>query len=82
MNRELSRVEEELGRPLEELCGVERAIREMAKKVADQARRVFDRRRTGELVPGTFRTGPKSHPERGGTRGELPEKSRDRNMCR
>ena len=82
MNRELSRVQEELGQMLEDLRGVERAIREMAKKIADRARRVFDRRQTGELVRGAFRPSQKPQPERGGARGELPEKPRDRNMCR
>ena len=64
------------------LRGVERAIREMAKKIADRARQVFDRRQTGGLVRGAFRSSQKPQPERGGARGELPEKSRDRNMCR
>ena len=82
VNRELSRVQEELGQLLEELRGVERAIREMAKKVADRARRVFDRRQTGELIRGAFRPGPKPQPERGGGGRELPEKPRDRDMCR
>ena len=82
MNRELSRVQEELGQMLEELWGVERSIREMAKKVADRARQVFDRRQTGGLVRGAFRPSQEPQPERGGTRGELPGKSRDRDMCR
>ena len=82
VNQELSRVQEELGQLLEELRGVERAIREMAKKVADRARQVFDRRRTGELVRGAFRTSQKPQPERGGASRDLPEKSRDRDMCR
>ena len=82
MNRELSRVQEELGQLMEELRGVERAIRAMAKKVADRARQVFDRRQTGGLIRGAFRPSQKPQPERGGARGELPEKSRDRNMCR
>ena len=81
-NWELSRVQEELGQLMEELRGVERAIREMAKKIADRARRVFDRRQTGELVRGAFRPSPKPQPERGGASRELPEKSRDRDMCR
>ena len=83
MNQELSRVQEEIGQLLEELRGVERAIRQMAKKVADRARQVFDRRRTGGLVRGAFRPSQKPQPDRGGgARGELPEKPRDRNMCR
>ena len=81
-NWELSRVQEELGQLMEELRGVERAIREMAKKIADRARRVFDRRQTGELVRGAFRSSQEPQPERGGSSGELPEKSRDRDMCR
>jgi len=82
VNRELGRVEEELGQMLEELRGVERAIRTMAKKIADRAKRVFDRRRTGELVRGAFRSRQEPQPERGGTSRELPEKPRDRDMCR
>ncbi len=82
MNRELSRVQEELGQMLEDLRGVERAIREMAKKIADLARQVFDRRQTGQLIRGAFRPSPKPQPERGGASRELPEKSRDRDMCR
>ena len=82
VNQELSRVQEEIGQLMEELRGVERAIRQMAKKVADRARQVFDRRRTGGLVRGAFRPSQKPQPERGGARGELPEKPRDRNMCR
>ena len=82
VNRELSRVQEELGQLLEDLRGVERAIRAMAKKVADRARQVFDRRRTGGLVRGAFRPSQKPQPERGGASAELPEKSRDRDMCR
>lgn len=82
MNWELSRVEEELGRMLEELRGVERAIREMAKKITERARRVFDSRRTGELVRGAFQPSQKPQPERSGGGRELPEKSRDWDMCR
>ena len=81
MNRELSRVQEELGQMLEQLRGVERAIREMAKKIADRARQVLDGRQTGQLIRGAFRPSQKPQPERGGGRGELPEKPRDRNMC-
>ena len=82
VNQELRRVQEELSQLREDLRGVERAIREMAKKVADRARRVFDGRQTGGLVRGAFRPSQKPQPERGGARGELPEKSRDRDMCR
>ena len=66
---------------LEDLRGVERAIRAMAKNIADRAR-LLDGRQTGELIRGAFRPSPKPQPERGGARGELPEKPRDRNMCR
>ena len=79
---ELSRVQEELGQMLEDLRGVERAIRKMAKKIADRARRLLDGRQTGQLIRGAFRPSQKPQPERGGGRGELPEKPRDRNMCR
>ena len=69
MNRELSRVQEELGQMLEDLRGVERAIREMAKKIADRARRLLDGRQTGQLIRGAFRPSQKPQPERGGARG-------------
>ena len=69
MNRELSRVQEELGQMLEELRGVERAIRAMAKKIADRARRRLDGRQTGQLIRGAFRPSQKPQPERGGARG-------------
>ena len=82
VNRELSRVQEEMGQLMEELRGVERGIRAMAKKVADRARRVFDRRRTGEMIRGTFRSSQKPQPEHGGGGRDLPEKPRDRDMCR
>ena len=51
---------------MEELRGVERAIREMAKKVADRARRVFEApaRTGGALVRGAFRPSQKPQPER------------------
>ena len=54
----------------------------MAKKVADRARQVFDRRQTGGLIRGAFRPSQKPQPERGGGGRELPEKPRDRDMCR
>ena len=82
VNQELSRVQEELRQLLEELRGVERAIRAMAKKVADRARQVFARRQTGGLIRGAGRPSQKPQPERGGGGRELPEKSRDRDMCR
>ena len=82
VNQELSRVQEELGQLMEDLRGVERAIRAMAKKVSDRARRVFARRQTGGLIRGAGRPSQKPQPERGGGRRELPEKSRDRDMCR
>ena len=82
MNQELSRVQEDLRQMLEELRRVERAIRAIAKKVADQARGVFDRRRTGELVRGAFRSSQEPQPERSGGGRELPEKSREQDMCR
>ena len=67
---------------MEELRGVERTIRAMAKKAADRARRVFDRPQRGELIRGAFRPSQEPQPERGGAKGELPEKSRARDMCR
>ena len=45
---------------LEDLRGVERAIREMAKKIADRARQVFDRRQTGRADPGGLPAKPKA----------------------
>ena len=75
MNRELSRVQEELGQMLEDLRGVERAIREMAKKIADRARQVLDGRQTGQLIRGAFRPSPKPQPERGGARGGAPREA-------
>ena len=81
-DRELSRVQEELGRLMEELRAVERAIRQMAKEIADRTRRVFDRRQAGELIRGAFRTSQGPQPERGGGGRDLPEKPRDRDMCR
>ncbi len=62
-------VQEELGLLLEELRGVERAIREMAKKVADRARQVFDRQPAGELVrepSGQAKSRSRSEVEAGG----------------
>ena len=82
VNQELSRVQEDLGQLLEELRGVERAIRAMAKKVADRARQVFARRPAGGLIRGASRPSQQPQPERGGGSRELPEKSRDRDMCR
>ena len=82
VNQELSRVQEELGQMLEELRRVERSIRAMAKKVADRARRVFARRPAGGLIRGAGRPSQKPQPERGATSRELPEKPRDRDMCR
>ena len=82
MNWELGRVQEDLGQLVEELRAVERAIRQMANTIADRARRLLDGRQTGQLIRGAFRPSQKPQPERGGARGELPEKSRDRNMCR
>jgi len=82
VNQELGRVQEELRQMLEELRRVERAIREMAKEIADRAKRVFDRRQTGELVRGAFRSRQEPKPERGGASRELPEKSREQDMCR
>ena len=82
VNRELSRVQEELGQLMEELRGVERVIRKMAKEIAERARRLLDKRQAGELIRGAFRTSQKPQPERGGGGRELPEKPRDRDMCR
>ena len=82
VNRELSRVQEELGQLMEELRGVERAIRAMAKEIAERARWVFDRRQTGERIRGAFRSSQEPQPESGGASRELPEKSRERDMCR
>ena len=82
VNEELGRVQEELGQLMEDLRGVERAIRAMATKIADRARRAFDRRQTGRLIRGAFRRSQEPQPERGGSSRELPEKPRDRDMCR
>jgi len=82
VNQELSRVEEELSQLLEELRAVERAIRQMAKKVADRARQVFARGPAGELVRRAFRTRQEPQPESSGGGRELPDKSRDQDMCR
>jgi hypothetical protein len=82
VNEELSRVQEDLGQLMEELRGVERAIRAMAKKVSDRARQVFSRRPAGGLIRGAFRPSQEPQPERGGSSRELPEKPRDRDMCR
>lgn len=82
VNQELSRVQEELGQLMEELRGVERAIRAMARKVSDRARQVFSRRPAGGLIRGAFRSGREPQPERGRAGRELPEKPRDRDMCR
>ena len=80
VNRELSRMQEELGQLMEDLRGLERTIREMAAKIADRPRRVFDRRQTGEMVRGAFRTS--QEPQRGRGKGELPQKPREPNVCR
>ena len=82
VNRELSRVQEEMGQLMEELRGVERAIRAMGKEIAERARRVFDRRRTGERIRGAFRSSQKPQPEQGRAKGKLPKKPREPHVCR
>ena len=49
-----------------------------------RARRLLDKQQTGELIRGAFGLSqePQPEPERGGAKGELPEKQRDQNMCR